>query len=427
MRVPKFLILSTGDEIDDAVRIARTIGEHWPERTVPRLATRQIGDFDPVEARACDVAIVISRHTHEVPILRPMLEVFEEHENAIVLLTDEPEARHLQTLIGSGAFVRPLDLDRPTLISLLHITSQRQQTIRRLRHELSIAQRFQGGLRGEINRMHDELQLAAMVQQEFLPRELPLVHNVMFGALWRPANYVSGDIYDISRLDEDHVGIFIADAVGHGVPAALMTMVIARSLPTKEVTGNSYRIVPPGEALARLNTEMIRRQGEVTRFATAIYAVLNCRSRELTIAGAGHPPPFHVSSDQILRPIETDGGLLGVFEEEHFEELQIELNVDDRLLFYSDGFEVAFPDDESPRTGDATRLPTKRYLDQFEALLAQHTPEEMVLEMARQLDNQPGSLHQIDDLTLICLQAGTLGSSSTTQTSRRSRPITSTI
>lgn len=248
--------------------------------------------------------------------------------------------------------------------------------------------------------MHEEMQLAAMVQREFLPRTLPSLHGFEFGVLWRPAHYVSGDIYDVTRLDENHVGVFVADAVGHGVPAALMTMVIQRTLPMKEVRDRSYRIVPPGEALRVLNEEMIKRQGETTRFATAAYAVINCRTREVTVAAAGHPVPYHVKAGGGLRAVETAGGLLGVFEGEEFEEVTFTLGRGDSLLLYSDGFENAFP------SAERTRIPTKKYLHEFEELAECATPEAMIERIGRRVDEQPGSLHQQDDLTFICAFAG---------------------
>ncbi len=290
----------------------------------------------------------------------------------------------------------------------IHGMLARQVDIRRLQHELSLSMRCTGGLRGEITRMHDELQLAAMVQQEFLPRELPDVHGVRFAAMWQPASYVSGDIYDVCRLDEDHVSLFLADAVGHGVPAALLTMVICRSLPTREVVAGRTRIVPPSEALARLNAEMIRRQGRTTRFATAVYGVLNCRTRVLKLAGAGHPAPLIFRRDGRSESLETPGGLLGVFEGESFDHIEVQLNVDDRLVMFSDGFEVAFPNGKPGLRpgGERQALPSRQYLEEFERLRAESDPKLAMEAMREAVSRQQGSLHQIDDLTLLCTDVG---------------------
>jgi len=335
----------------------------------------------------------------------PVLAMLEEASAAVLVLLEEPPAPD-NAYEFAGALTMPADLDDVRLCATLNGILHRQEEVKRLRQEVSIAQRFQGGLKGEIARMHEELQLAAMVQREFLPRELPGLYGVEFAALWRPAHYVSGDIYDIARLDNDHVGVFIADAVGHGVPAALMTMIICRSLTTKIITGNSYRIIEPSEVLARLNRDMILRQGRTTRFATAAYAIVNCRSRIMRFAGAGHPPPLLLGADGSSRLLETSGGLLGVFEDEVYEQMELELALGDRLLLHSDGFEQAFP---APKADSyEQRLPTPRYRREFERLLEHATPKDMIGAIGRRLDDQRGSLHQIDDLTLICMHAGPL-------------------
>ena len=174
------------------------------------------------------------------------------------------------------------------LATALSALISRQREIQRLQLDTVTALRFSGGLRTEIDTIQEELQLAASVQREFLPRILPSIGGIASAALWRPAAYVSGDIYNVLRLDEHHLGLFVTDAVGHGVPAALLTLVISRSLPTKEITEKSYRILSPGEALAQVNADMMTRAGRTTRFATAIYAIIDTRTHQLTVASAGH-------------------------------------------------------------------------------------------------------------------------------------------
>ena len=82
--------------------------------------------------------------------------------------------------------------------------------------------------------------------------------DVTFDVLFRPAGYVSGDLYDVQRLDEDHVGFYVADAVGHGVPAAMMTVLIKHGMPMEQVSGNGYRSRPPEEALRPRNIQTSR-------------------------------------------------------------------------------------------------------------------------------------------------------------------------
>jgi phosphoserine phosphatase RsbU/P len=361
--------------------------------------------LEPESVKTTDAVLLIADTQATQSVMLNLLGMLEEAGLPVLaLMGDDPGPNNCFEF--AGAAVERLDAPDDRICAMLHGLLHRQREVKRLRGEVSLSQRFHGGLKGQIAKMHEELQLAAVVQREFLPRELPGMHGVEFAALWRPTNYVSGDIYDVMRLDEDHVGVFIADAVGHGVPAALMTMVICRSLITKEITGNSYRIVPPSEVLARLNAEMIRRQGRTTRFTTAVYAVVNCRSRVLTLAGAGHPPPVRLQADGQSQLLETAGGLLGVFPDESFSQIEVELHADDRVLFYTDGFEQAFP--AMAEDQYARRLPSTRYRSEFSLLATYATAGEMVDAIGSRLDDQDGSLHQVDDLTLICLLAASL-------------------
>lgn len=362
-------------------------------------------DLQESKLYSIDAAIFVEDKDDNHNAALALLMMFEEQNLPVIALTAKPvEADNPYEF--AGAMVLPLSIEDKILGAILRGILHRQNEVMKLHDEVSLAQRFHGGLRTEITKMHEEMQLAAMVQREFLPTNIPSLHGVNFAALWRPAHYVSGDIFDICRLDEDHIGLFLADAAGHGVPAALMTMVICRSLITKEIEDNSYRILPPSEVLAELNTGMIRRQGRSSRFATAVYAVINCRTRHMSIAGAGHPPPKLMHADGTTTEIVTPGGLLGVFEEETFEQIEITLKVDDRMLVFSDGFEQAFP--ETAADPHVRKLPTEQYHSEFDAIATLNDPLKMIAAIEQRLDDHCGSLHQIDDLTLLCMHAGSL-------------------
>lgn len=94
-----------------------------------------------------------------------------------------------------------------------------------------------------------------------------------------------------------------------------------------------------------------------------------------------------------------------MFEDEVYKQVEVDLAVGDRLLFYTDGFEQAFP--QEGRDGARSR-PTTRYRQEFQELCAEPSPQGMMETIARRLDAQMGSLHQIDDLTLLCAHAGPL-------------------
>ncbi|MHC4975640.1 MAG: PP2C family protein-serine/threonine phosphatase [Planctomycetota bacterium] len=277
--------------------------------------------------------------------------------------------------------------------------------------ELRVSQRYQGGLRQEMGRLHEEMQLAGRVQREFLPEVMPSLEGVGFDVLFRPCGYVSGDIYDVKRVDEHRVGFVLADAVGHGVPAALMTMILTRALPSMEKGLEDGSSVEPSTALHRLNEVMIRGGGDNGRFATGVYGIIDVRTHEVTLAGAGHPPPLVIGPDGV-RPIETEGPLLGIFHDAEFPQVTFQMEPGELLMLYSDGFETAFP--STSGSDHERKLPSEEYIDHFGSLasvLESGGVERARKRLEEELDAQAGSLHQVDDLTALLVAPMSVGAS----------------
>src|SRR4029078_12258138 len=132
------------------------------------------------------------------------------------------------------------------------------------------------------------------LQASFLPSSLPAVGPVRFAVSYRPCGQVGGDFYDVFRLDEHHVGFYVADAMGHGVPASLLTIFLKKAVQPKEVSGSSYRLVPPGEVLSKLNRDLMAHGLAELPFITMVYGLLNCRDGRLAFARAAHPHPVYL-------------------------------------------------------------------------------------------------------------------------------------
>ena len=314
---------------------------------------------------------------------------------------------------GDGSDTGP-DERAARAASVLHGMGQRQPMVRRVLNELRIVQRASDNVRGELDRLESELREAARMQQDFAHRGLPDVPGLDLRAVYRPAGHVSGDVFDVERLDESRVGIFLADAAGHGVPAAMLTLFISRALPKVERSGRAARIVPPGEALARLNHDFTSRGGPADRFATAVYAVYDAETRRMTVAGAGHPAPIlagaGVGDGMGHERVETDGPLLGVFPDATFAETTIELPPGRSLVLFSDGWEVAFPKPNADH--HELRVPTQTYLDRLGTLgraCGKGEGERAIGDMLGMLDSQAGSLHQPDDVTALVITGAEAG------------------
>jgi hypothetical protein len=194
-----------------------------------------------------------------------------------------------------------------------------------------------------------QLRLASQVQREFLPASLPRFGNVSFDLLFRPVDYVSGDIYDVHHLDAEHVGIAVADASGHGIPAALLTVYIKRALRGRQFEHGAYRILQPDEVLAGLNADILDANLTECPFVAAVYAVLNTRTLELTLARGGAPYPLYRAASGTLKFVRTAGALVGVSEDAQFPVSRLQIRPGDSLLLYTDGLERIVDSSGTPR------------------------------------------------------------------------------
>ncbi len=349
---------------------------------------------------AAEAMVLWGTRSLGAPRTNQVLDEAERRHVPIVVMADDARA----SLEPVGVVVLPISASIDQLAGVLRGVIARGAEVDRLRALHSDAQQSSGGLRQAIGVIEDELQLAASVQREFIPATLPTLGPISVAALWRPASFVSGDIYNAIRLDEHHLGLFCADAVGHGVPAALLTLVISRSLPTKQVTGDSYRLIPPAEALERVNTDLLMRSGRSTRFATAVYAVIDTRNGQMQISSGGHPPAIRMRPDGSMDFFEVKGGLLGVFDGETFSGASATLDPGDWLLIYTDGFEQSLP---SPgHVHGNLRMPNRRYLDMFASLAGFRDPRTFVDAVARRIDAEADDEPLPDDVTLLCARVG---------------------
>jgi serine phosphatase RsbU (regulator of sigma subunit) len=246
-----------------------------------------------------------------------------------------------------------------------------------------------------VENLTEQLKLAGQVQRDFLPSQLPQTDRVQWATTFLPAEWVSGDIYSIIQLDDTHVGFYIVDAVGHGMPAALLTIFVKQALCMRETDNGMTRILSPSEVISQLNVKMARAKLSGYQFATCCYCLLNTETMELTYARAGHPYPLHMKPGQRPEQLEIRGSLLGVFEQSEYPERTVQLESGDKIVLYSDGAEpfMGTADDKYDfdyfdEFMDITHLPAVEMMDSFTALTK-----------AKEID--PGSF---DDITMVSME-----------------------
>jgi phosphoserine phosphatase RsbU/P len=205
---------------------------------------------------------------------------------------------------------------------MAHRAHHLNQQVERRTHELSERDRT----------MQYQLQIAGrLLNRALLPKSPPDGPDLAWAVCYSPLDALGGDYYDFVNHDAHSLGVLIADASGHSVPAA-MVAVMAR-IAFAEVTRSTTQ---PAEVLAAMNARLLGLTEE--RFVTAFFARLDRLAHKLVCANAGHPLPIHYSArKKECRPVGPRGLMLGVLEEVAYPELTIDLEPGDRIVFYTDG------------------------------------------------------------------------------------------
>ena len=403
MRAWRIMVAAVDASRRDAERIAEHVEAQLADRHPLVMTVDVVSSIDDETVKRFDAIVLVIDGDDVARSVNHLALELEEHGLATMAIVAPDVCEVLQRKLPD-ILVEASTGDADVAFARLEGMLRRRDEIRRLRQEITIARRSHTGISGQMTKVHEELQLAASIQREFLPESLPSIGGVTVGAFWSPAHYVSGDIYAVEKVSEDSIGVFLADCTGHGVPAALMTMIVTRSLSLHQVEDGSVR--SPSEVLEMLNDDMVQRDGSSGRFATAVYAVINTRTREFTLASAGHPPTMLYTPGKEPQSLSPDGGLLGIFCGGEWAEVTGTLAPDSTLILYSDGFEQAFPD--SAASEHERRLPTETYLEVFREISACDDATDVIMSLRERLNGEAGSLHQIDDLTMLCVRGGAL-------------------
>jgi serine phosphatase RsbU (regulator of sigma subunit)/putative methionine-R-sulfoxide reductase with GAF domain len=239
-------------------------------------------------------------------------------------------------------------------------------------------------------RLETEVQLARQIQQTFIPESLPQFEEWELAARWKTARQVGGDFYDVFDLPNRRLGLFIADVADKGVPAALF-MALTRTLVRAAVT----ELESPAKAMARVNELLIpdTKQG---MFVTAVYAVLDMETKELTYVNAGHNPPVWVKCNGSVERLTRTGVALGAAEDVRFQQRVIPLEKDDNILFYTDGLTESF-NIEGEFFGEG------RLMDAIQANLCS-SASDLLDVVEKSLLNFVQDMPPADDLTMLVLR-----------------------
>ena len=193
------------------------------------------------------------------------------------------------------------------------------------------------------------LQAAAEIQLKLLPEKPPVFTDFDFATMFRSSTSVSGDFYDFIPLSDTCLGVVLGDVKGHGIPAALLMVMIQTASRLLSNEGDSWQMPNthwPATILKRINT-LLFHNTDLEQFATMVYGILEIDTGKFTYSNGGHCPPIHfirgkgteepAKSTAQVELLETGGMLIGAFDIATFSSETCVLSPGDVLLLYTDG------------------------------------------------------------------------------------------
>ena len=247
----------------------------------------------------------------------------------------------------------------------------------------------------EKKRLDHDLEIARDIQRILLPAEAPAINGFQINGINVPARQVSGDYFDYIHVDDERLGVVIADVSGKGVPASLI-MAICRSVLRAEAARNPS----PADVLRKVNRQLYPDIKE-DMFISMAYLILDHERNGITLARAGHDAPLlYKQESQTVTPVKSPGMVVGIDSGNVFDRLTadfaIRLERDDCLVLYTDGVTEALNTE-----GDEFGL--ERTIQAVRAS-ASNGASAIVKKLIGDVRNFTGSHPQNDDITLIAIR-----------------------
>lgn len=283
---------------------------------------------------------------------------------------------------------------RPTPLSAasLRLRAHKQQTLRDRMGLLRDKRTSESLDDVEQKMLEHELAIAEELQANLLPRKVPHIPGYEISAYYRPSREVGGDYYDFIEIDENHLGLVVADVSGKGIPGSIV-MTETRALMKSE----SVRTLSPAETLMRVNRVLYN---DIKRgmFVTMYYMVLSIRKGTLVVTSAGHNPlVLWRAATNTCHLVNPSGLALGIDKgplfENRIKEQKIQLQPGDRFVQYTDGVVEAMNEEYAPYGTTRFYQKTKQ--------LASRGSSEFISLLVKDLEAHQGEAAQHDDITIV--------------------------
>ncbi|KAB3530496.1 fused response regulator/phosphatase [Alkaliphilus pronyensis] len=200
-------------------------------------------------------------------------------------------------------------------------------------------------IQNQKNELERNLNLAAKIQEALIPKSLGSIPNCSFVWHFQPSGKVGGDIFDAFMLDDDHMGLYMIDVMGHGVASSMLVVALSeflildveRGSPLKRKINEFpfYEILSPIEVINYLNERFPF--NKYKHYFTIFYMVLNVKTGVLKYVRAAHPAPILIKNDGGMYELDGYGTPVGFEFAEGYEEKTVCLDTGDTIIVYTDG------------------------------------------------------------------------------------------
>lgn len=293
---------------------------------------------------------------------------------------------NIRSAMNKGAFdfaTKPIDLD--------DLSRTIEKAIEQVRYIRESQQEH-----NQLESIKNDLAIAGEIQQTILPRSFPpfpeLTEVVDIYASMTPAKDVGGDFYDFFQIDDERIGLVIADVSGKGVPASLF-MAVSRTL----LRATALRGVLSAECLTYAN-KLLCKESLDSMFVTVFYGIYHYKTGMMDYTNAGHNPPYLLRGGRTVECLPVASNfVVGVFDDIEFESNTLTFGIGDTLLLYTDGVTEAFNDKRE-------QFSESNLQDILASMHESSSAKEVVTSVLQSVKTFSGDYPQSDDITLLSLQ-----------------------
>ena len=293
---------------------------------------------------------------------------------------------NIRSAMNKGAFdfaTKPIDLD--------DLSRTIEKAIEQVRYIRESQQEH-----NQLESIKNDLAIAGEIQQTILPRSFPpfpeLTEVVDIYASMTPAKDVGGDFYDFFQIDDERIGLVIADVSGKGVPASLF-MAVSRTL----LRATALRGVSSAECLTYAN-KLLCKESLDSMFVTVFYGIYHNKTGMMDYTNAGHNTPYLLRGGRTVECLPVASNfVVGVFDDIEFESNTLTFGIGDTLLLYTDGVTEAFNDKRE-------QFSESNLQDILASMHESSSAKEVVTSVLQSVKTFSGDYPQSDDITLLSLQ-----------------------